>query len=109
MAPRSLYTVAAIAVLALAACSEREPGSTTGPEFASGGSTDACGFSNSLVTNYFPSSRQSKILTLKQSMGNAGHGTVNARTFGFEIMDSVGSVSRNFSINPSAGAQLTVA
>ncbi len=73
------------------------------------GGTDACGFSNSLVTNYFPSSLHGKILTLKQSMGNAGHGTPNARTFGFEIMDSVGSVSRSFSVSPTAGAQLTVA
>jgi hypothetical protein len=109
MAPRSLYTVAAVAAIALAACSEREPGSTTGPEFAPGGNTDACGFSNSLVTNYFPSSRQAKILTLKQSMANAGSGTVNARTFGFEIMDSVGSVSRWSFSSPAAGAQLTVA
>lgn len=109
MAPRLLYAVAAVTILALAACSEREPGSTIGPEFAPGGNTDACGFSNSLITNYFPSSRQSKILTLKQSMGNAGHGTPNARTFGFEIMDSVGSVSRSFSVSPTAGAQLTVA
>jgi hypothetical protein len=109
MAPRSLYTVAAVAAIALAACTEREPGSTTGPEFAPGGNTDACGFSNSLVTNYFPSSRQAKILTLKQSMANAGSGTVNARTFGFEIMDSVGSVSRWSFSSPAAGAQLTVA
>jgi hypothetical protein len=109
MAPRSLYAIAAVATIALAACSEREPGSTTGPEFAPGGNTDACGFSNSLVTNYFPSSRQAKALTLKQSMANAGHGTANARTFGFEIMDSVGSVSRSFSVNTAAGAQLTKA
>src|SRR5687768_15377753 len=111
MAPRSLYAVAALAIVAIAACTEREPGSTTGPEFAPGGNTDACGFSNSLITNYFPSSRQAKILTLKQSMGSAGHGTSDAKTFGFEIMDSVGAVSRNpsFSVDPAAGAQLTMA
>jgi hypothetical protein len=109
MAPRWLNAVAAAAILTLGACSEREPGSTTGPQFAPGGTSDACGFSNSLITNYFPSSRQAKILTLKQSMGNAGHGTPNARTFGFEIMDSVGSVSRSFAVDPGAGAQLTIA
>lgn len=109
MAPRSLYAVAAAAIIALAACSDREPGSTTGPQFAPGAATGACGFSNSLVSDYFPSSQQGKILTLKQSMANAGHGTPEARTFGFEIMDSIGSVSRNFSIDPAAGAQLTVA
>ncbi len=109
MAPRSLYAVAAAATLVFSACSDREPGSTTGPQFAPGGSTDACGFSNSLITDYFPSARQAKILTLKQSMANAGHGTPSARTFGFEIMDSIGSVSRTFSVSPTAGAKLTVA
>jgi hypothetical protein len=108
MARRTLKVFAAVAILALGACSEREPGSTTGPQFAPGG-TDACGFSNSLITNYFPSASQGKILTLKQSMAAAGHGTSNARTFGFEIMDSVGSVSRSFAVSPAAGAQLTVA
>jgi hypothetical protein len=102
----SWYAVAAAATLALGACSERDPDSTTGPQFAN---TDPCGFSNSLVINYFPSSRQSSIITLKQSMANAGHGTSAARTFGFQIMDSIGSVSRSFSVSPSAGAQLTVA
>ena len=109
MARRSLYAVAAVATLVLSACSDQEPGGTTGPQFAPGGPTDACGFSNSLITNYFPSARQSKILTLKQSLAGAGHGTATARTFGFEIMDSIGSVSRNFSVDPGAGAQLTVA
>jgi hypothetical protein len=109
MAPRSLIAVAVAAILALSACGDREPGSTTGPQLAGGGNTSACGFSNSLITSYFPSSRQGKILTLKQSMANAGQGTPNARTFGFEIMDSIGSVSRSFSVDPAAGAQLTIA
>ena len=107
MAPRSLYAIA-VAMLALAACSDREPGSTTGPQFAPA-TTDVCGFSNSLISNYFPSSHQGKIVTLKQSMASAGHGTPDARTFGFEIMDSIGAVSRSFSVDPAAGAQLTVA
>jgi hypothetical protein len=108
MAPRSLYAVA-VAMLALTACSDREPGSTTGPQFAPGATTDVCGFSNSLISDYFPSSRQGRIVTLKQSMASAGHGTPNARTFGFEIMDSIGSLSRSVSVDPAAGAQLTIA
>jgi hypothetical protein len=62
-----------------------------------------------LVTNYFPSSRQAKILSLKQSLDNATLYSPAARTFGFEIMDSIGSVSRSFSIDPAAGGHLTVA
>ncbi|HEX6406006.1 MAG TPA: hypothetical protein VFZ90_02330, partial [Gemmatimonadales bacterium] len=94
--------------LVLAACTEREPESTTGPEFAP--STDACGFSNSLVTGYFPGSRQSYMLTVKSSMASAGQ-AAQKRTFGFQMMDSIGSVSRNtaFSIDPAKGAQLTIA
>jgi len=108
MYSRSLCAVAAAATLVLAACSEREPESTTGPNLAAG--TDPCAFSNSLVTGYFPSSRQSFILSLKQSMGNAAQAS-QKRTYGFQIMDSIGSVSRNtaFSTDPAAGAQLTVA
>jgi hypothetical protein len=110
MARRSLFAVAAAATLVLAACSEREPESTTGPEFAA--TSTACGFSNSLVTGYFPGSRQSFILSLKQSMADAGQGSENARTYGFQIMDEIGLVSRTVSLTSSAiatGAQLTVA
>ena len=108
MARCSLFAIAAAATLVLAACSEREPDSPTGPELA-GGTVDPCAFSNSLISNYFPGGRQSTIISLKQSMANAGHGTTDARTAGFQIMDSIGSVSRNFSVSPAAGAQLTVA
>ncbi|HJR17313.1 MAG TPA: hypothetical protein VJ808_10710, partial [Gemmatimonadales bacterium] len=107
MAPRWLYPAAAAATLALAACSEREPDSTTGPQFAPG-RPDACGFSNELISDYFPSSHTGIITNLKTSMANAGQGTTNARTFGFEIMDSIGSLSRTAAtVDPSAGAALT--
>jgi hypothetical protein len=108
MARSSLFAVAAAATLVLAACSEREPESTTGPDFAAG--TDPCGFSNSLVTGYFPSSRQSYMLSVKSSMASSAEDS-QKRTYGFELMDSIGSVSRNtaFSTSPTAGAELTVA
>jgi hypothetical protein len=109
MARSSLFAVAAAATLVLAACTEREPESTTGPEFAPT-STDACGFSNSLVTGYFPSSRQAYMLSVKQSMASSVQ-AAQKRTYGFELMDSIGSVSRNtaFSTTPAKGAELTVA
>jgi hypothetical protein len=109
MDSRSLYAVAAAATLVLAACSEREPESTTGPNLAPT-ATDPCGFSNSLVTGYFPSSRQSFMLSVKQSMANSVQ-VSQKRILGFQIMDSIGSVSRNtaFSTSPAAGAELTVA
>jgi hypothetical protein len=108
--PGRWYALAVAVTLAAAACSERDTESTTGPQFAGGSNTGPCDISNSLVTGYFPSSNQSFILSLKSSMANAGHGTDNARTFGFQIMDSIGSVSRNYSsVSASAGAQLTIA
>ena len=108
MARRSLFTVAAAATLVLAACTDREPETMTGPEFAP--STDPCGFSNSLVTGYFPSSLQSYMLSVKSSMSSSVQ-DAQKRTYGFQIMDSIGSVSRNtgFSIDPAKGAELTVA
>jgi len=108
MARRSLIAFAAAATLVLAACSEREPESTTGPQFAP--STDPCGFSNSLVIGYFPNSRQVYMLTVKSRMASSG-AAAQKRAYGFELMDSIGSVSRNtaFSIDPAAGAQLTIA
>ena len=108
MARSSLYTFAAAATLVLAACTEREPESTTGPEFAP--TSTACGFSNSLVTGYFPSSRQAYMLSVKSSMASSAQ-DAQKRTYGFQIMDSIGSVSRNtvFTIDPAKGAELTVA
>jgi hypothetical protein len=104
------YALAAAVTLAVAAaCSDRDTESTTGPQFAGGPTAGPCDFSNSLVTGYFPSSNQSSMLSLKQSMAAAGPGTTNARTLGFQIMDSIGLVSRNSTINPGAGAQLTIA
>ncbi len=109
MARSSLFLFAAAATLVLAACTEREPESTTGPEFAPT-TTDACGFSNSLVSGYFPGSRQSYMLTVKSRMASSTQAS-QKRTYGFELMDSIGSVSRNtaFSTDPAAGAQLTIA
>ncbi len=108
MARSSLFLFAAAATLVLAACTEHEPESTTGPEFAS--TSTACGFSNSLVTGYFPGSRQSYMLTVKSSMASSATDSLK-RIYGFQLMDSIGSVSRNtaFSVSPAAGAQLTVA
>ena len=109
MARGFLYAVAAAATVGIVACSDPQPERTTGPQFVPTGSTDPCDFSNSLINDYFPAGRQADVRTLKQSMANAGHGTVAARTFGFEIMDSIGWFSRNFTLDPSKGATLTVA
>lgn len=110
MARRMLSMVAAAVTLAVAACDDPQPESTLGPQLASA-KTGPCEFSNSLVSDYFPNSMQGAILDLKRSMADAGQGTTAARTFGFEIMDSIGSVSRNpdHSVSPAAGAQLTMA
>jgi hypothetical protein len=108
MSGRWLCLVALGATLALAACADSSPQATTEPEFHFT-SSGPCDFSTTLITNYFPASRQSFIRSLKQSMANAGKGTTGARTFGFQIMDSIGSVSRNFTVSASAGATLTLA
>ena len=50
------------------------------------------------------------MLTVKSSMASAVQ-AAQKRTYGFQMMDSIGSVSRNtaFSTDPAAGAQLTIA
>jgi hypothetical protein len=101
------------AAAALAACGDqRGTESLTGPQLAGRPSSNACDFNglNSLITSYFPSSRQSPILSLKQSMASAGANTTVARDKGFLIMDSIGYLSRDVSVSvsASAGAQLTI-
>jgi hypothetical protein len=50
------------------------------------------------------------MLSVKSSMASSAQDS-QKRTYGFELMDSIGSISRNtaFSIDPAAGAQLTIA
>ena len=102
-----------LAAAALAACSEqRESESVTGPQFKP--TPDACDFNalNSLITGYFPTANgpQSRALSLKQAMATATARTSGAIDAGFEIMDSIGAVSRYAAgnVSPTAGAQLTM-
>jgi hypothetical protein len=103
-----LLTAAGFAV----ACGEQPRDSVTGPEFKPGPPPGTCDFSGlaGLVRNYFPGPRQNAIVTLVGSMQTAGQQTPDARTFGFQIMDSIGFLSRDASVttDPAAGAALTV-
>jgi hypothetical protein len=101
----------AVAVLSTA-CSEQQRETVTGPEFKTTPPPGACDFGAlpGLVRNYFPGSRQNYIVGLAGSMATAGQFTSGARNAGFQIMDSVGFLSRDASVtsNAGAGANLTV-
>ncbi len=113
MARRLLCSVALGVTVALAACSDSDPQGTTEPQFDRPGSpstTNACTISNTLVNNYFQGSAAQVIRALKDQLPAAGQGTSGARTIGFQIMDSIGAVSRRSSnANAGAGAALTIA
>lgn len=103
--------VLAVALLS-AACSEQQRDTVTGPEFKPAPPPGACNFGAlpGLVRDYFPGSRQNYIVGLVGSMTSAGQHSPGARDFGFEIMDSIGFLSRDESVTSTAaaGAKLTV-
>jgi len=109
MARRFSSFVAVGATVALAACSDSTPQSTTDPQFAST-PTDACTISSTLVNSYFQGQTAQQIRALTALLPDSGLGTRGARTVGFRIMDSIGAVSRrSTSASASAGAALTKA
>ena len=70
MVRRLLCLVAVGASLALAACSDSTPQATTEPQFANT-PPDACGFSTTLINNYFEGQAAQVIRSLKQTSGHA--------------------------------------
>jgi hypothetical protein len=102
-----------LAVVVASACNEQEqPDGVTGPQFKPGPppSSSACDPSslNSLISGYFPGGTSSAIKSIKDEMIAATTGSAK-RDAGFEILDSIGSVSRNadYSLDPVAGSELT--
>ena len=102
-----------LAVVVASACNEQEqPDGVTGPQFKPGPppSPSACDPSslNSLISGYFPGGTSSAIRSLKDAMIAATEGS-EKRDNGFEILDSIGSVSRDadYSLDPVAGSELT--
>jgi hypothetical protein len=102
-----------LAVVVASACNEQEqPDGVTGPQFkpAPPPSASACSPNslNNLITGYFPGTYASAIKSLKDAMIAATTGS-SKRDKGFEILDSIGSVSRNpaYSLDPVAGSELT--
>jgi hypothetical protein len=108
MGTRSVVACLALA-LALAACSEQQdPESVAGPTLA-GRPTDpaACDPNslNSLISGYFPGNTGNVIKTYKDAMVAAPN-TTPARNNGFAILDSIGSLSRQMTVDGAAGSLL---
>jgi hypothetical protein len=104
----------AAAVLA-SACGEpsQDRESVTGPDFRPAPPANACDYSglSTLIRDYFPSGpRANAIIAIKDLMAAAGQHNEDARTYGFQIMDEIGALSRDASVtsDPAAGAVLTV-
>jgi hypothetical protein len=102
------------AAVLVTACGEQQRDTVTGPEFKPAPPpAGACDFGGlpGLVRTYWPGSRQNPIVDLAGSMAGQGAFTSGARDYGFQIMDSVGFLSRDASVasDPAAGANVTVA
>jgi hypothetical protein len=102
-----------LAVVVASACNEQEqPDGVTGPQFKPGPppSASACdpGSLNSLINGYFPGGTSSDVKALKDAMIAATAGA-DKRDNGFQILDAIGSISRNpdYSLDPVAGSELT--
>lgn len=63
---------------------------------------------NSLISGYFPGSRSADIKTLKDAMIGAATDE-DSRDFGFQVLDSIGALSRDASVTADliAGSELT--
>jgi hypothetical protein len=113
MRGRLLSQVAVAAVCALAACSEPEQKTATGPEFvpSTPPPPNACDFSlvRSLITSYFSSPLQLQARTLEQQMEDAVDFDTVAVNRGFSIMSLIGQASRQGTPSATAGSNLTKA
>jgi hypothetical protein len=113
MRGRLLNKVAIAAVCVLAACSEQQQKTPTGPEFVPKPppSTYDCDFTAvaSLVNSYFTSPLQQNAKTLEQQMEAAGSRSDNAVQRGFDIMSLIGQASRQTTSVASTGSSLTKA
>lgn len=113
MGDRRLPSLLLLAALA-AACGEQgqERELATGPEFKPSPPPTGCDFTGlpTLIRSYFPGPRQTAIVNIADLMAAAGQHSSGARDHGFEIMDSVGYLSRDNSVttDPAAGATLTI-
>ena len=114
MGRRTLFLLPLLAVAALTACgeAEEERDAVTGPDLRPAPPANACDFNglSGLIRDYFPGPRQNVIVGLKDAMAAEGPHTPLARDYGFRIMDSIGYLSRDLSVDsdPAAGALLTV-
>jgi hypothetical protein len=109
MGTRSLVACLALA-LALGACSEQQdPESVAGPTLA-GRPTDpaACDPNslNSLISGYFPGSSGNADKTLKDQLIAAGANSPDGLAAGYTILQDIGNLSRNQTVNGAAGSLL---
>jgi hypothetical protein len=116
MGPRRATRMLLATVMLATACGEQSPDreSVTGPDFkpTPPPPPTVCDFSglSTLIRGYFPGSLATPIVNIKDLMAAQGAGTEGARDYGFVIMDSVGSLSRQDAVttDPDAGARLTI-
>ena len=110
MGIRKLAPLLIAGVLVSACSEEQQTESVTGP-LSAARPTDpsACDPNslNSLITGYFPGNTSTPIKSLKDAMIAATTGAAK-RDEGFEILDSIGSLSRNqsYTVDPADGSAL---
>jgi hypothetical protein len=109
MGTRSIVACLALAA-AITACSEQqESESVAGPSLA-GRPTDpaACDPNslNSLLSGYFPGNSGSAAKTAKDAMIAATVGSDQRLNKGFEVLQEIGNLSRNQTVNGTAGSDL---
>ncbi len=100
---------ALLAALAMAACNEQqESQSVTGPSLAPPVDPALCAPTslNSQISAYFPSSSGNPIKDLKDAMLAAAAGSPDRLNDGFQILQQIGSLSRNQTVDAVAGSAL---
>jgi hypothetical protein len=94
----------------MVACGEQQPEGMAGPSLAGGKPVDlaACDPNslNSLITGYFPGNTSSPIKTLKDQLIAAGPNSNDGLAAGYSILQEIGALSRNQTVDGVAGSAL---
>jgi hypothetical protein len=103
--------LALASLVVLAACSEPEQQTPTGPEFKVTPPSTACDFGavKTLINSYLAPPDQQTAQGFEGQMETAGKWTADAVTKGFAIMDLIGKASRSYAPSAIVGSNLTKA
>src|SRR3954447_2867631 len=108
MGPRSIVACLALAAAIMGCSEQQESESVAGPSLAGRTDPAVCDPNslNSLLSGYFPGNSGSAAKTAKDQMIAATVGSDARLNSGFQVLQEIGNLSRNQTVNGTAGSDL---